>query len=188
MNIESYHKKRNNYESVIAICPRIRKPRAVKSFRLDLPNFYMADGYSNDQVGVATSTRFIASAHKSIHLKAGSNENRSALLLSMSHSGIIIVNVHFTSRNEARSSSELAHVYSYLIHNYLDKSCLIIGDFNHDPRQTYRNQQLSLVHGPRHEYGKYLDWAMGYNVGNLTSEAYPDYKGSDHAPWYITIT
>lgn len=149
------------------------------------PNFYVAGAFADDPAVVVTQTSDRAAGNTDIAIGAGLNGNRSALLVQL-RSGFVVVNVHLTSGNVGRSVPELLEIYNYIQTNYNGRPWLIIGDFNHDP--TGFGNGVSIVRGPQHSGGSYLDWAMAGNITTIIAGALPNYQGSDHAPWYVDIT
>lgn len=155
----------------------------LQSYISTTPNFASADAYQDDPCALVTTTAQRVQKTMDLPIKAGLNWNRSALLVQL-RSGLVVVNVHLTSGNPGRARAELRDIIdNYLTKYYANASWLIIGDFNHDPRDDYPN--LNIVAGPDHQNGSVLDWAMS-NVG-IVAHAYPRYHGSDHGPWYVEV-
>ena len=159
---------------------------ALNSYSANTPNMAVADGFINDGCMVVTSTKDRVQASESLPIRAGKNQNRSALLVKLRGCGLIVVNVHLTSGNESRSKPELTDIYNHVIQKYPKKApWLIIGDFNHDPRDFSDAMGVQFACGPEHSGGNYLDWAI--SNANIEPGSYPRYFGSDHGPWYVEV-
>jgi hypothetical protein len=156
---------------------------SLGSYIASTPNFRSAHGYLNDGCVVVTTTLERVSASTDIRIRAGSNNNRSALLVRLRR-GLIVVNVHLTSGNRPRARRELAHIVAHIDQRYRNSAWLIIGDFNHDPTANYP-APLYVAEGPAHEGGWVLDWAISNRP--LDPYTYPRYFGSDHAPWGVDV-
>lgn len=151
---------------------------------LALPGIFRAPAYLDDGCSVLSKSRTRPLWTDAVEINAGSNHNRQALLIRL-RNGLIVANVHLTSRNEPRSRAELNVVYESIQANFAGCPWLIIGDFNHDPSGDYAG--VLFANGPQHECGRYLDWAMAGNVMALAAHHYPRYGGSDHGPWRVDL-
>jgi endonuclease/exonuclease/phosphatase family metal-dependent hydrolase len=146
-------------------------------------NFYSAEAYINDPAVVVTRTYNRCKSDRVIKIDGGLNHHRAALLTEL-RCGLVLVNVHLTSRNPRRAKEELDFLYETLQKDYKEKPWLIIGDFNHTPAVPPGSL---WVKGPQHDKGNFLDWAVAGNITQLSGGNLINYLGSDHAPWYVDV-
>ena len=166
-----------------ALCFQESGAKQFTKYKDKLDTYIASAGYKDPTTVVTVTSSRAAKAHD-LKIDAGLNATRQAMVTKLRRNGLVVVNVHLTSGNPKRAKQELDVIRKKLVKDYEDDACLVIGDFNHTPEQKVGFMNFQ---GPPHRSGRALDWAMTRNTTGIKGVKLPNYGGSDHAPWGVTV-